>query len=122
MTGAPALWRGPLFAVANGPRTPGCALPKIFGFSDLRHKWSANHKLVCWHSRLRPDLNLLKEAFMSAQAETRAANPKPSSSTMPRIAVVLLVGAIVVALTLSISMGVTGEPQAAGYSDSVALP
>ena len=59
---------------------------------------------------------------MSVQSETRTAAPKPSSSTMPPIAVALLVGAIMVALALSISMGLTGEPQAADYLGSVALP
>jgi hypothetical protein len=58
---------------------------------------------------------------MSVQANKRAAAPKPSSSTIPPIPVAFLVGAIVVALALSISMGVTGEPQAAGYINSVAF-
>jgi Na+/proline symporter len=59
---------------------------------------------------------------MSVQTETRAAAPKPPSSTMPPIAVALLVGAVMVAIALSISMGLTGEPQAADYLSSVPLP
>ena len=59
---------------------------------------------------------------MSVQAEKRTAAPKPSSSTMPPIAVALLVGAIIVAFALSISMGITGELQATDYFGSVNLP
>lgn len=59
---------------------------------------------------------------MSVQTEKRAAAPKQSSSTMPPIAVAFLVGAIVVALALSISMGSTAEPQAADSPGFVALP
>ena len=59
---------------------------------------------------------------MSVQAKKRTAAPKTSSSTMPPIAVAFLVGAIVVALALSISMGITGELQAIDYSGSMNLP
>lgn len=59
---------------------------------------------------------------MSVQVEMRTAAPERSSSDMSPIAVALLVGAIAVALLLSISTGLTAEPQMAGYLDSIAFP
>ena len=59
---------------------------------------------------------------MSAQVEMRTAAPERSSSDMSPVAVALLVGAIAVALVLSISTGLTAEPQMVGYLDFTALP
>lgn len=58
---------------------------------------------------------------MSVQVEMRSAAPEQSSSDMSSITVALLVGAIVVALVLSIATGLSAEPQAIDYPAGISL-
>lgn len=59
---------------------------------------------------------------MSAQVEMPAAARERSSSDMSPLTVAVLVGAIVIALILSISTGLSAEPQAVDYIGYIALP
>ena len=57
---------------------------------------------------------------MSVPAEMPAAEPKLLSSTVSEIAIALFIGAIIVALILSISIG--GGPQLAEYLGAATFP